>query len=51
MLLIDVNIHNQLHKVFGNRTLDEIISLLHRIKRAKLHQRRLEWRQYSSLVV
>lgn len=38
LLYIDGNIHNNLHRVFGNRTLDEIIALLIRIKRAKAHQ-------------
>ena len=38
LLLLDVQIHNNLHRVFGNRTLDEIIALLIRVKRAKEHQ-------------
>ena len=38
LLLLDGNIHRNLHRVFGNRTLDEIIKLLQRIQRAKRRQ-------------
>ena len=38
LLLIDGNIHRNLHRVFGNRTLEEIIALLIRVKRAKERQ-------------
>ncbi len=41
MLLIDGHVHFQLHKVFGNRTLEEIIALLIRVQRAKRHQQRV----------
>lgn len=39
ILLIDVNVHRELHRVFGNRTLEETIRLLQRVKRAKDAQR------------
>jgi hypothetical protein len=35
LLLIDKEKHENWHKVFGNRTLDEIISLLTRLRRMK----------------
>ncbi len=38
MLLFDGDNHMWWHKVFGNRTLDEVIALLHRVRRAKQHQ-------------
>lgn len=39
LLLIDCERHTWWHKVFGNRTLDEVISLLIRVRRAKQCQR------------
>ena len=39
LLRLDRDIHANWHKVFGNRTLDEVIRLLTRIKRAKENQR------------
>lgn len=38
LLLIDYETHVNWHKVFGNRTLDEVIALLNRVRRAKQHQ-------------
>lgn len=35
LLLIDIERHRMLHWIFGNRTLDEIIAVLQRLKRAK----------------
>ena len=35
LLWIDIEKHQAWHKIFGNRTLNEIISLLKRVKRAK----------------
>lgn len=39
ILLIDVFIHREYHKVFGNRSLEQTIALLQRVKRAKNAQR------------
>ena len=39
ILLIDVERHNAWHRLWGNRTLDEVIALLIRVKHAKEHQR------------
>jgi len=39
LLLIDMTVHNWWHKRFGNMTLDEIIELLQRVRRAKNAQR------------
>ena len=39
LLRIDITRHRNWHLVFGNRTLDEVIALLHRVKRAKEGQR------------
>jgi hypothetical protein len=38
LLYIDVNVHRRWHLVFGNRTLDEVIALLERVRSAKQHQ-------------
>lgn len=35
LLLIDGKVHQELHRVFGLRTLEEIIRLLQRVQRAK----------------
>lgn len=35
LLLIKIERHRLLHRIFGNRTLDEIIALLNRLKKAK----------------
>ena len=35
LLLIDGELHVRWHQVFRNRTLDEVISLLERVRRAK----------------
>lgn len=35
LLLIHIDRHEFWHRVFGNRTLDEVIALLHRAKRMK----------------
>lgn len=35
LLLIDGELHIDWHRVFKNRTLDEVISLLERVRRAK----------------
>lgn len=39
LLLIRTDVHRNLHLVFGNRTLEEIIELLIRVKRAKDYQK------------
>lgn len=39
LLLIDGNLHQRWHLVFGNHNLDEIIALLQRVKRAKEAQK------------
>jgi hypothetical protein len=39
LLLIDIEKHNNWHKVFGLLNLDEVISLLLRIQRAKTSQK------------
>jgi len=41
MLLINIEKHRIWHKLFGLRTIDEVISLLKRVKRAKHTQK---WR-------
>lgn len=38
LLLLDGNFHIQWHKLFGNRTIEEVIKLLKRIQRAKNKQ-------------
>lgn len=38
LLYIDAMLHREWHKVFGNRTWDEVISLLIRVQRAKRNQ-------------
>jgi hypothetical protein len=38
LLLIGIDKHRWLHKIFGNRTLDEIIAILQRLQRAKRRQ-------------
>ena len=38
LLYIDRDIHSEWHRVFANRTLDEVIALLQRVKRAKENQ-------------
>jgi len=35
LLLIDMERHNAWHKLWGNRTLDEVIELLLRVRQAK----------------
>ena len=35
-LLIDMHIHKTWHKIFGNRSLSEVISLLQRLQRMKM---------------
>lgn len=40
LLLIDIECHQYWHKVFGNRTLEEVIELLLRVHRAKQAQKR-----------
>lgn len=39
LLLVDGNVHKEWHKVFGNRTLEEVIALLLRVQRAKERQK------------
>lgn len=39
LLLIDIERHLAWHNLWGNRTLDEVIALLIRVKRAKESQR------------
>lgn len=39
LLLMDIDKHNELHRIFGLMTLDEIIALLIRVRRAKQNQR------------
>ena len=39
LLLIQVERHETWHRLFGNRTLSEVIQLLKRVERAKTHQR------------
>lgn len=39
LLLIDIDKHILLHKIFGNRTLGEILVLLHRTLHAKNYDR------------
>jgi hypothetical protein len=39
IILLDIERHALLHKIFGNRTLREIIEVLERLDRAKKHQR------------
>lgn len=39
MLLIDIEKHEAWHRLWGNRTADEILALLERVVRAKEHQR------------
>ena len=39
MLLIDIERHEYFHKIFGLKSLDEVIALLQRIKRAKIAQK------------
>ena len=39
LLWIDIERHRAWHAVFGNMTLDEIIALLKRVRRAKEHQK------------
>ena len=39
LLLIDMERHNAWHKLWGNRTLDEVIELLIRVKHAKESKR------------
>lgn len=38
LLLIDMERHEAWHRLWGNRTLDEVIELLLRVKSAKQHQ-------------
>jgi hypothetical protein len=38
MLLIDIERHKAWHTLFGNHTLDEVLGLLLRVKRAKEKQ-------------
>jgi len=38
LLLIDIDRHNEWHKIFGVETLEEVIKLLIRLKRAKENQ-------------
>ena len=38
LLLIDIERHRLLHKIFGNRTLEEIIYTLQRLQSAKSRQ-------------
>lgn len=42
LLLIDIERHEGWHKVFGNRTAEEVLELLERVVRAKKHQRGLK---------
>lgn len=35
LLTIKIDRHNYWHRIFGNRTLEEVIQLLHRLKRMK----------------
>ena len=39
MLLIDIERHNTWHKLFGNKTLPEVIALLQRLQSAKKAQK------------
>lgn len=39
ILLIDIKRHNAWHALWGNRTLDEVIELLLRVKHAKESQK------------
>jgi len=39
LLLIDMERHTLLHKLFGNKTIQEIIDLLERVDRAKKRQK------------
>lgn len=39
LLWIDIERHRAWHSLWGNRTLDEVISLLKRVKQAKEHQK------------
>lgn len=43
LLLIDIEKHEAWHRIFGLRTLSEVISILHRLDRMKKHQ--TIWRQ------
>ena len=38
LLYVDGNVHKEWHRVFGNRTLEEVIALLLRVQRAKAQQ-------------
>lgn len=40
LLWIDIEKHQSWHVIFKNLTLDEVISLLKRVKRAKDHQKK-----------
>ena len=39
LLLIKIERHNELHRIFGNMTLEEIIQLLTRLARMKQRQK------------
>lgn len=43
LLTIDVYRHDAIHLIFGNKSLDEIIALLQRVKRAKQSQANCDW--------
>lgn len=38
LILLDIDFHTQLHAMFGNRTIKEIIKVLQRLDRAKKAQ-------------
>ena len=49
LLLIDIERHIYFHKIFGNRTLDEVINLLCRVRRAKMAQNHYQKEQHNDL--